>query len=251
MIAAFNAIVDLLAAVLVVFHDLTRSYGLAVIVLTLAIRLIVHPLTRKQLKSMKAMQALGPQIAALRAKYASDPKTLNVEVMNLYRANKVNPFGGCLPVLLQLPLLYALFAVFRRQGLFNGATFLGLPLDLVISQKSFFSAPFWVELVQGIARYPLMLVVFALVGVTTYLQQRMSITDPQQARMFVFMPVLFTLFSPSFPVALSIYWIVSTVASIAEYRIVVGRLGPAPAVIAGAGAKPAVLPQRPKRAKKK
>lgn len=251
MSAAFNAIVDLLAAVLVAFHDLTRSYGIAVILLTLAIRLLVHPLTRKQLKSMKAMQALAPQIAALREKYVGDPKALNVEVMNLYRANKVNPFGGCLPMLLQLPLLYALFAVFRREGLFNGAAFLGLPLDLIVAPSSFFTAQFWVELAQGIARYPLMVVIFALVGVTTYLQQRMSVTDPQQARMFVFMPIMFTLFSPSFPVALSIYWIVSTLASMAEYGIVVGKPGPVRAAVAGVGAKPVVLPQRPKRAKKK
>lgn len=249
--AAFQAIVDLLAAVLVALRGLTGSYGIAVILLTVAIRLVLHPLTRKQLKSMKAMQALAPQITALREKYAHDQQTLNMEVMNLYRANNVNPFGGCLPVVVQLPLLYALFAVFRRQGLFNGATFLGLPLDLVISRSSFFSAQFWAELVQGIARYPLMLVIFVLVGVTTYLQQRMSITDPQQARAFVFMPVLFTLFSPSFPLALSLYWIVSTLASIAEYRIVVGAPGLTAVAVVGGSGKPVVLPQRPKRAKKR
>lgn len=236
----FGAIVDVLAGALQFFHGWTGNYGIAVILLTLAVKLVLHPLTRRQLRSMKEMQFLAPQITALRAKYKGEPQRMNAEVMNLYRAHKVNPFGGCLPLLLQIPILWALFAVFRRPDIFNGATFLGVPLDAVPS----FGA---------IAKAPLLAMWPVLVGATTYLQQRMSVTDPQQARMFVFMPILVGYFATAFPVGMSVYWVASTLAYILEYYIVVGRLTPlAPAAPIGPDKPPVpVLPQRPKGTKKK
>lgn len=235
-----NSIANFLAQVLVTLHGWTGSYGAAIILLTLGIKLVLHPLTRQQLKSMKAMQALAPQINVLREKYRDNPQTLNTEVMTLYRAHHVNPFSGCLPMLVQLPVLWALFAMLRRQGIFNGATFLGVPLDKVPT----FGA---------IAQNPLLVVFPLLVALTTYLQQRMSVTDPQQARMFVFMPVLVGYFATQFPVGLSIYWIVSTLAYALEYYIVVGRPGLVPAVVPAVASRPTppVLPQRPKGTKKR
>lgn len=206
----FEAIVTLLQAVLQAFHGVTQNYVVAIVLLTIAIKLVLHPLTRKQLGSMKAMQALAPQIEVLRRKHKQDPKQLNVEVMNLYRAHKVNPLGGCLPLLLQLPVLYALFALLRKPGLFGGERLFGLPLE----------AHPWP--VQVYLDHPLLILIPVLSGVTTYYQQRMSITDPQQARMFIFMPFLIAWFSTQFPLGLSVYWISSTVAYIVEYFIVVG-----------------------------
>ncbi|MDR7465894.1 MAG: YidC/Oxa1 family membrane protein insertase [Armatimonadota bacterium] len=236
----FAAIVDFLVTVLGLFFDWTGSYGLAIILLTLAVKIVLHPLTRRQLRSMKEMQSLAPQMAALREKYRSDPQRMNMEIMNLYRQHKVNPFGGCLPLIVQMPILYALFAVFRRQGLFDGARFLGVALDAVPN----FGA---------IARDPLLIVWPALVGVSTYLQQRMSVTDPQQARLFILMPIMVAYFAMYVPVAMSVYWVTSTLAYILEFYIVVGRLTPpAPAAPAGAAKPPvAVLPQRPKGTKRK
>jgi YidC/Oxa1 family membrane protein insertase len=235
-----NSIAQFLAQILRVFHAWTGSYGLAIILLTLAVKLALHPLTRKQLRSMKEMQFLAPQMAALREKYKGDPQRMNVELMNLYRAHKVNPFGGCLPLLLQIPVLWALFAVFRIPGIFNGATFLGVPLE----QTPSFTA---------IAQNPLLAVWPLLVAVTTYLQQRMSITDPQQARMFIFMPILVGWFALSFPVGMSVYWVTSTLAYIVEYYVVVGRLTPpAPAAPISEGKPPvSILPQRPRGTKKR
>ena len=235
-----NPIADILAQLMRLFFDLTGSYGLAIILLTLAIKLVLHPLTRTQLRSMKEMQYLAPQIQALREKYRGTPQQMNVEVMNLYRAHKVNPFGGCLPLLLQIPVLYGLFAVLRRENIFNGAAFIGFPLDLVPS----FGA---------ITKEPLLAIWPVLVAVTTYFQQRMSITDPQQARMFIFMPVLVGWFAMAFPIGLSIYWVVSTLAYILEYYIVVGRLTPPVAAAPIGPDKPpvAVLPQRPRGTKKR
>jgi len=233
-------IVDILAQLLRQFFELTGSYGLAIILLTLAIKLVLHPLTRTQLRSMKEMQYLAPQIQALRTKYKDNPQQMNAEVMSLYRAHKVNPFGGCLPLLLQIPVLWGLFAVLRRENIFNGAAFLGFPLDLVPT----FGA---------ITKEPLLAIWPVLVGVTTYFQQRMSVTDPQQARMFIFMPVLVGWFAMAFPIGLSIYWIMSTVAYIAEYYIVVGRLTPPVAAAPIGPNKPpvAVLPQRPRGTRKR
>jgi len=240
-----NAIANALQQVLQFFTGVTGSAGLAIILLTLAIKLVLHPLTRKQLRSMKEMQVLAPQITVLRERYKGNPQQMNAEVMNLYRAHGVNPLSGCLPMLVQLPVLYGLFAVLRREHIFNGATFLGLSLEATPTFGAIADNPV-------LAIYPI------LVGVTTYLQQRMSVTDPQQARLFLFMPVLVAYFATQFPVGLSVYWITSTLAYILEYYIVVGRprtAKPLAAMLPGGGAPapagPVVLSQRPKGAKKK
>jgi YidC/Oxa1 family membrane protein insertase len=216
----FNALVETLATGLRVLHGVTGSYLLAIVLLTVLIKAALHPLTRKQLNSMKAMQALTPQMEVLRRKFKDDPKQLNAEIMNLYRTNKVNPFGGCLPLLLQLPILYALFALLRRENVFGGETLFGVSLERYAS----FSM---------IPDHPLLALIPILVGLTTYWQQRMSITDPQQARMFVFMPIFvaYTSIAGWFPLGLSVYWIISTAAYIVEYYLVVGpprRIGVAP-----------------------
>ncbi|MDR7612839.1 MAG: YidC/Oxa1 family membrane protein insertase [Armatimonadota bacterium] len=227
-------IADALVALLNVFHGWTGSYGWSVILLTLAIKLALHPLTRKQLRSMKAMQALGPQMQALREKYRDNPQQMNIEIMNLYRSHGVNPLAGCLPMLVQLPVLWALFIALRRQGLFGGETFLGAALDRVPTFAAIRESPI-------LAIYPV------LVGASTYLQQRLTVTDPQQARMFVFMPVLVAWFATQVQVGLSLYWIVSTLAYAVEYLLIVGRPGTAPSPRPAA----AVLPQRPGGVKKK
>ncbi len=234
-----SAIGDFLAHGMGWLYGLTGNYGIAIILLTVAIKLVLHPLTRRQLRSMKAMQALAPQLTVLREKYKDDPKTMNAEVMNLYRSHGVNPLSGCLPMLVQLPLLYGLLAVLRRPNIFARAAFLGIPLDKTPT-------------LSAIAQQPVLLVIPALVGITTYWQQHMSVTDPQQARMMMFMPILVAWFATQFPFALSIYWIVSTIASVFEYYVVVGLPRPIPVAAPPGGAKPAgVLSQRPKGTKKK
>ncbi len=244
--SVINAIGDVLAQVIAWFYGLTGSYGVAIILLTVAIKIAMHPLTRKQLRSTRAMQALAPQMAVLREKYKDDPKTMQAETMNLYRTNGVNPFGGCLPMLAQLPVFYGLFAVLRRRNAFVApgavatATFLGLPLDRIPG-------------VGSVLQEPLLLAIPLLVGSTMYWQQHISITDPQQAKMMMFMPVIIAWSSLLFPFALSIYWIVSTLISVGEYYLVVGRAQPVPVLggVANRESGPAVLSQRPKGTKKR
>jgi len=244
-----NAIADVLATVLSALTGWTGNAIVAIALLTLGVKLVLHPLSRKQLKSMKAMHALTPHIAALRAKYKDNPQQMNMEMMNLYRAHNVSPFGGCLPLLLQMPILWALFAVFRRPGVFNGQTFFGFPLDKAPAPlgKSLLSPDLWLEIVQQ----PVALLLIVLVGLTTYLQQRMSVTDPQQARLFLFMPVMFAVFAVNFPVGMSIYWIVYSVLGTLEYLLIAGRPSVSSAAPARVAEKPEIFSQRPKNSRKK
>jgi YidC/Oxa1 family membrane protein insertase len=208
---AFDVLVNALQWLLQALYGFGGSYLIAIVLLTVIIRAVLHPLTRKQLGSMKAMQALAPQMQVLRRKYKDNMRQFNVEVMNLYRANKVNPFGGCLPLLLQLPVLYALFALLRRPKVFGGETLFGFPLE---------AAPTFEVLLQ----HPALILVPVLTGLTTYLQQRLSITDPQQAQMFIIMPffLAYTSVAGWFPLGLSVYWVVSTAVYLVEYYAVVG-----------------------------
>jgi len=244
-----DVIANVLADVLSKFTGWTGSAIIAIALLTLGVKLVLHPLTRKQLRSMKAMHALTPHIAALREKYRDNPQQMNAEMMNLYRAHNVNPFGGCLPLLLQMPILWSLFRVFSRPGVFSGQTFFGIPLDKAPGPagSSFLSPDLWI----AILRQPVALLLIVLVGLTTYLQQRMSVTDPQQAKLFVFMPIMFAVFAVNFPVGMSIYWIIYSILGTLEYLLIAGRPSAPSAVPARAAEKPEIFSQRPRNTKKK
>ncbi|HEV8338061.1 MAG TPA: YidC/Oxa1 family membrane protein insertase [bacterium] len=200
---------DLIASLLGALSSLTGNVGLAVILLTVIVRLVFHPLSRYGFKAIRKMQSLAPQMEVVRRKFKDDPQRANQEIMSLYRTAGVNPLGGCLPTLVQFPVLIALWNVLRQGGRFAGQTFLGVPLD---THPTF----------SAIAQNPYLVAFPLLIAATGYFQQRMSITDPQQARFFVFMPILFAWFSFNFPVGLSIYWIASTVVGIIEYYVVLG-----------------------------
>jgi YidC/Oxa1 family membrane protein insertase len=216
-----NPIIGALHSVLDFFYGFTHDLTISIVLMTLLVKLILHPLTRVQLKSMKAMQVLAPHMEALRRKHKDDPKALNQEMMALYRAHNVNPMMGCLPMLVQMPILWALFRLLYQKNLFGNATLLGLSwlrLDDIPSR-----------MYGEFAAHPQLLVVLiipVLVAATTWFQQRMSVTDPQQAKMFVFMPIMVGYFAMLYPVGLSVYWIVSTLAYIGEYYLVVGKRHP-------------------------
>ncbi|HKX18309.1 MAG TPA: YidC/Oxa1 family membrane protein insertase [bacterium] len=217
-----NPFVPWLGSALAVLHGLTHDYTLSVILLTLIVKAVIHPLTRVQLRSMKAMQVLTPHMEQLRRKHKDDPKSLNQEMMALYRAHNVNPMMGCLPMIVQLPVLWGLFALLSNRALFGNATVLGMPwLGMADRPMQFIlhalpAHPTYLEALL----FPL------LVGGTTWYQQRMSVTDPTQARLFVFMPIMFGYFALNYAVGLSIYWTVSTAAYIGEYFLVVGKPHP-------------------------
>ena len=221
----FSAITEALHSILQVFYGFAHDYTIAIILLTLAVKLVLHPLTRTQLRSMKRMQIVAPHIEALRRKYKDDPKGLNQEIMGLYRAHNVNPMMGCLPMLVQMPVFIALWRMLYVKGLFGGsAAVFGIPwmrLDEVPNLGKMLTAA-----AAGHPEQFVLLIFPVLVGVTMFFQQRMSITDPQQAKMFIFMPIMMAYFATIYPIGVSVYMITSTTAYIGEYLLVVGSPPP-------------------------
>ena len=181
------------------FYNVVRNYGVAIILLTILVRLLFYPLTLKSQKSMKAMQRLQPHINALKEKYKDNPTKVQQEQMALFKTHKVNPMGGCLPMLVQLPVFIALYAVLGNSIELFQAPFFGWIQDL--STKD----PFYI--------YPL------LMGVSMFVQQKLTPAvgmDPAQQKVMMFMPVLFSFMMVSLPSGLTMYIFVSTLLGIAQ-----------------------------------
>ena len=200
-------------SVLLFFYKLTNNYGWAIIILTIVIQIIVLPLTLKSFKASAAMKKLQPLMKNLQAKYKSDPKRLNIEMMNLYKTQKVNPLGGCLPMLLQLPIFWALFTTLRNAIELRGAPWILWVQDLSAPDALFYlgSIPFNV--------LPL------LMGAGMFVQQKMMSvsTDPMQQKMMYMMPVIFTFMFWGFPAGLVLYWLTNSIVTMAEQYYVLRR----------------------------
>jgi YidC/Oxa1 family membrane protein insertase len=185
------------------------NYGLAIILLTVVSKIAFFPLTVKSMRSMKAMQALQPQINALRNKYKSDPQRLQKETMELYREHKVNPMGGCLPMVAQVPIFYALYLALSVSVELQNAAFLCI--------GRLFGVDLWIcDLASHDPTYVLPIVM----GITMFLQQKMTPTagDPRQAKMMLVMPFIFTFMFLNLPAGLVLYWTVSNILQIAQQR---------------------------------
>lgn len=199
--------------VLLFFHGITGNYGWSIIILTLIIQMLVLPLTLKSFKASAAMKTLQPHIRVLQEKYKADPKRLNVEMMNLYRTQKVNPLGGCLPMLLQLPIFWALFTTLRNAFELRGAPWMLWIKDL--------SAPDTLFHISGL---PINILPLIMGGGMFLQQQMMSVsTDPTQQKMMYLMPVMFTFMFWGFPSGLVIYWLTNSVVTIIEQYVIMRR----------------------------
>ncbi len=183
-------------------HIPGQNYGVAIILLTVLVKIVFYPLTQKSMTSMKRMQALQPQVNALRAKHKADPQRFQREQMELFRKHKVNPMGGCLPMVVQVPIFYALYLTLQYSVELQGAPFLLWITDL--SKKD----PYYV--------LPI------LMGVSMLVQQMMTPTvgDPRQARVMLIMPVIFTVMFLEFPTGLVLYWLVNNVLSIGQQYLI-------------------------------
>lgn len=181
------------------FYRLIHNYGVAIILLTVFIKLLLQPISRKSLKSMKAMQRLQPQIKELQAKYKNDRARLNQETMSLFRAHKVNPMGGCLPMLLQFPIYIALYKVLWNSIELYHAPFFWFYRDLAAPDPYFIT--------------PIVLGLFMVA------QQKLmpsTSADPAQQKMMMFMPIMFSAFMLFLPVGLTVYILVNTVMSVTQ-----------------------------------
>jgi YidC/Oxa1 family membrane protein insertase len=200
------------------FHGFTGSYGIDIILLTVLIKLLMAPLTHKSFVSMKQMQKLQPQMERLKEKFKDDKEKLNKEIMELYRRNGVNPLGGCLPMVLQLPVFYGLYSALSTPIELRHAPFLWIK-DL--------SRPDWQSLPFTLGNWHLGVPVLTLLmGASMFLQQWMtpSAGDPNQRKMMLMMPLIFTFMFVSFPAGLTVYWLVNNLLTIGQQYWINRRL---------------------------
>jgi len=209
----FGLIAHPLLIALNFFYKYLGNYGFAIVLLTICIKAVFWPLTQKSYASMKDMQKLQPQMQKLRAKFGKDKQKLNQEMMSLYKENRVNPFGGCLPMLVQIPVFFALYKVLLDAIELRHAPFLFWITDLSAADTLFSDA-----MNLGFALGPLPLIM----GFTMFLQQKMAPTnmDPMQAKIMLFMPVFFTFIFLSFPSGLVVYWLVNNILTIAQQYLI-------------------------------
>jgi YidC/Oxa1 family membrane protein insertase len=192
-------------------HLIIPNYGIVIIVFSLIIKVVLYPLTKSSMTSMRKMQALQPMMEEIREKHKDDPQKMNEQVMRLYKEYGVNPAGGCLPMILQLPILYALWAVFRSTIDLRQAPFFGWIHDLsipdVIATLPFPIPIFNITEISGLAFF---------MGITMFVQQKMSVKDPRQKAMVWIMPIMMTLLFNSFPSGLNLYYFVFNLFSIGQ-----------------------------------
>jgi len=215
----FDFIAQLLLQLLEFFYNLVHNWGWALIILSLAVYLILFPLTLKQMRSMKEMQLLQPKIEALRKEHKDNPQALNKEIMELYKEHKVNPLGGCLPLILQMPIFFALYQALMRSVSLRGAKFLWIK-DLSAPDQLFTlknSLPFLGNQVN---------ILPILMAIGMFVQQKISMVKTtgeaaqQQKIMSIIMPVMFGVIFYQMPSGLVLYWFVnSTLMLIYQFRI--------------------------------
>ena len=198
-------------------HGFIPNYGYVLIVFAFIIKILVYPLTKKSYQSMSAMQAVAPEVNALKEKYKSNPTKLNQATMELYKKKGVNPLGGCLPMLLQMPLLFALFQVFRTTIELRSEPFIWWITDLS-SPDAVFYLPFKIPLYGShVAILPILMVV------SMFIQQRMMsgpAQQPQQKTMQYFMTGFFFLMFNGFPSGLNLYYTLFNVLTIAQQKLI-------------------------------
>jgi YidC/Oxa1 family membrane protein insertase len=195
-------------------YNVIPNYGIAIIILTILIKIVLWPLGSKSYKSMSEMKKIQPLMKEIREKYKNDKKKMNEEVMGLYRTYKINPLGGCLPMVVQLPVFFALYRMLYQAIELRHAPFFLWIDDLSAPDRLFhfsFSIPF-MEPPFGIP------VLTIIMGGTMLLQQKMSppMGDPTQAKMMMFMPLIFTVIFINFSSGLVLYWLVNNILSISQ-----------------------------------
>ncbi len=184
-------------------HGMIGNWGWSIIALTILIRAVLYPLTYKGMVSMQKLKQIAPQVKAVQAKYKGDPQRVNAAVMDLYKKHGANPLGGCLPMLLQIPVFFAIYRV-----LLNAVELQGAP---------------WMFWIQDLSRMDSTFILPILMGASMYYQQKLTpnnFTDPMQEKIFKYLPIVFTFFFLTFPSGLVLYWFVNNMFSIGQQFIV-------------------------------
>ena len=189
-------------ALLAIYH-FVGNWGWAIVILTIIIRIILFPLTLKGMLSMQKLKDLAPKIKEIQQKYKGDPQKLNAHMMQLYKKHGANPMGGCLPMLLQIPIFFAIYRV-----LLNAIELKGAP---------------WILWITDLSQKDPYFVLPILMGITMFIHQKITpttITDPMQKKIFTYLPIVFTFFFLTFPAGLTLYWFVNNILSIIQQLIV-------------------------------
>lgn len=211
------------------FNSVFGNYGVAILILTVIIKLIFFPLANKSYRAMSKMKALQPKMEELKERFGEDRQRMNTELMNLYKTEKVNPAAGCFPILIQIPVFFALYKVLFVSIEMRQAPFFGWIHDLSAPD------PLGIFTLFGLISWdvPESLVFInigiwpIIMGATMYLQQKLNPTpaDPIQAKIFMFMPIIFTFILAPFPAGLVIYWAWNNILSIAQQWVIMKRMG--------------------------
>ena len=211
----FGVISVFLLKILNLSHRVTGNYGLDIIVLTVLVKLAFLPLTKKSFESMREMQKLQPHMARIREKYKDDSQQMNQELMELYKRHKVNPLGGCLPMVLQIPVFFGLYQALASAIELRQAPFVGWITDLAAPER--FEMFGW-----GVP------VLTLLLGASMFVQQKMAppAGDPAQQRIMMFMPLVFTYMFIGFPAGLTLYWLTNNVITIAQQAFILRQYPP-------------------------
>lgn len=189
-----------------IFYSFVGNWGVAIILLTVLVKIVLWPLSYKSFKSMQAMKQIQPHVMKLREKYKDDKQRMNQEMMQLYRTYKVNPMGGCLPILVQLPVFIGLYKALLNAFELRQAAFIPyLPFtDKVWLYDLSLQDPYYITPI--------------VMGALMFLQQKLTPTpgDPTQAKIMLFMPIIFVFFFLSFPSGLVVYWLMNSLLSVAQ-----------------------------------
>lgn len=209
-------------------NNILGNFGLAILAITVVVKIIFFPLANKSYKSMARMRVLTPQLQQLRERFGNDRQKMNMEMMALYKREKVNPAAGCLPILVQIPVFFALYKVLFVSIEMRQAPFFGWIKDLsALDPTSIFNLfgllPYSTDFLPdflNLGIWPL------LMGATMVLQQRLNPKppDPVQAQIFAWMPVVFTFLLATFPAGLVIYWTWNNLLSIAQQWIITRKI---------------------------
>ena len=199
----FTFIATPMFKVLMWIYSFIPNWGWAIVVLTIIIRILLYPLTYKGMVSMYKLKELAPKIKEIQQKYKGDPQKMNVHMMELYRKHKANPLGGCLPILLQIPIFFAIYRVLLNAIELKGAEWI-----------------LWIDDLSVMDPYYVLPI---LMGASMWLHQMItpnSFTDPMQEKIFKWLPVIFTFFFVTFPAGLVLYWLTNNIFSIAQQLLI-------------------------------
>ncbi|MFB1007884.1 MAG: membrane protein insertase YidC [Sulfurospirillum sp.] len=195
----FTFIAKPLFTLLAYLHGIFGNWGWAIVAMTIIVRLVLYPLTYKGMVSMNKLKELAPKVKELQKKYGDDKQKLNMHMMELYKKHGANPMGGCLPILLQIPVFFAVYRVLQNAIELKGAAWIFWVQDLAIKDPYF--------------------ILPVLMGITMFLHQRITpttFTDPMQEKIMKFLPLIFTFFFVTFPAGLTLYWFTNNLASIVQ-----------------------------------